>query len=174
MFFGLGVYYLAHNGLYPVIIVNSKFIFQRTFEKEFQAAAVYYQNALRTYSGNSNLNREDLRGFFQEIRRAALDNLIENTLIYNELQRRAGKALNEIVDKKLPAFKESAVALYGMTAEEFKKMVLIPQARREVLEGRFLLEKQDFAEWLFKEKQDAQIYILLPQFNWDGSQVAVK
>lgn len=173
IFFSLGFYYFIHAGFYPVAVVNSRLISAKIFEKEYQAALIYYKNALKIYAGQ-DLNQATMRDFIIEIRRSTLDNLIVNTLIYGELKRRVGGDLPIILERKMPSFKESAAALYGLTGDEFKELVLIPQAYREILDGRLTLEGADFNEWLAKAKQSAKVRLLLSQFEWNGSNIALR
>ena len=173
IFFGLGFYYLVHNGFYPVAIVNSHWISARTFKREYQTALIYYQNAIKTYTGQ-DLAIQQRPDFVKELRRAALDKLIENTLIYSELEIRIGKELSEIVEKKIPSFQESAISLYGLESAEFKDLVLAPQAQREILEGQLASEKKNFDEWLAKARQTAKVRLLATGVVWDGVQVVMR
>jgi len=74
IFITLGVYYLIHNGYYPVALVNGKLISARLYEKEFRAALIYYRNAMRTYA-REDLDLKKYADFVEELRRAALHNL---------------------------------------------------------------------------------------------------
>src|SRR3989344_241693 len=75
---GLLTYFIANQGWYPIAIVNGKFITERDLRKEYSAAARYYAEAF-------NLGQET-KLLKKEIRRAILDKLIENVLIYDELK----------------------------------------------------------------------------------------
>lgn len=162
IFFGLLGYYLIHGGLYPVAIVNGSPIWARDLIIQRGAAIVYYQNALRVSfpEGSKDLT---------EIRRAALDKLIENVLIYKELRNRVGAELGGLVDRKMPVFKDSVAAIYGLTPAKFKELVLEPQARRELLEGRLFLDKESLGDWLWQARKKANVIILSSRLGWNGS-----
>ena len=140
MFFGLSAYYFANNKYYPVAVVNGEFISARDFEREFNAALVYYQNVIRTYS-EQRVDLASVGDFVFELRRATLDNLIEDVLVYNELEDRVSNGLDEAVARKIPDFNESAAALYGLSVADFKEMVLVPQAHRELLSSQLEKDK---------------------------------
>src|SRR3989338_11359268 len=147
MFSGLTAYLFVHNGYYPVAIVDSRMILARDFEREFNSALIYYQNALATYS-DQKIDLTRVADFVLELRRATLDNLIEDVLISNELKGRLGDSLEKVLVEKLPSFNESAAALYGLTPSEFKERVLVPQAHREFLESYLVKEKSNLQDWL--------------------------
>ena len=73
-----------------------------------------------------------------------------------------------------PALKHAAENLYGMTLVDFNEMILIPQARREILEGRLYLEKQNLDDWLAQALGSARVTILTPEFIWDNNKVALR
>ena len=157
MFFGLTAYYFVHNGYYPVAIVNSRMILARDFEREFNSALIYYQNALATYS-DQKIDLTRVADFVLELRRATLDNLIEDVLISNELKGRLGDSLEKVL-AELPSFNESAAALYGLTPSEFKERVLVPQAHREFLESYLVKEKSNLQDWLGGSQGLAPLFI---------------
>src|SRR3989338_9610853 len=84
--FGLGSYYLVRAGYYPLVLVNSTVILANEFRNNYNAAAVYYQNIFNTYSPE-NLKKINIPEFLDELRRATLDKMVENVLIYSELNR---------------------------------------------------------------------------------------
>ena len=172
MFSGLTAYLFVHNGYYPVAIVDSRMILARDFEREFNSALIYYQNALATYS-DQKIDLTRVADFVLELRRATLDNLIEDVLISNELKGRLGDSLEKVLVEKLPSFNESAAALYGLTPSEFKERVLVPQAHREFLESYLVKEKSNLQDWLADSKGFASVYIFVGRFHWDAG-VALK
>jgi hypothetical protein len=145
IFLGLAGYYVIRLGHYPLAIVNGDIVSASHFNEEFAAAYRYYSLSLR---GEKNV---DLRGreFVREIRRATLNDLLEKALISQELESRVGGELSRLVESKLAAQKidrrsieESAKVLYGLTLADFTQLVLVPQAEREILEGRLFLENK--------------------------------
>lgn len=169
---GLGVYFIVSQGRYPIAIVNGKFIIERDLRKEYSAAARYYAKAFSLGQETKLLRKE--------IRRAILDKLIENVLIYNELKGKLGNDMAGAVSTKLQDLnmdeikvEEATTVLYGLTFQEFKDIILIPQATREILESFLSEEKKDIGEWLKKARANASITLLVKEFSWKDSQLII-
>lgn len=174
LFVGLGAYYLIHFGYYPVAMVGGNLITANHFETEYVVAYHYYARA-------AIINQDvdpDSREFKRELRRAVMDNLIEQSLIRQDLDQRIGEDLPDIIENKiisaqrsdLKTIEENAKALYGLNLADFKSLVLVPQARREILQGRLFLEKQDYDKWLQGARKKATVFIITPEFYWkDGA-----
>lgn len=168
--------YLILSQSYPIALVNWKPIFTKDFNRDYQAASTYYKNALETYSEDSNvLNADEIK---IEIKRAVLDNLIENSLIEKKLRQEIGNdKLRETIANKIKEItgkediKKAAETLYGFSFDEFKERVLAPQAKKEILEDLF---KNDFEEKLKEIKKAAKIMIFIPNFEWNGEGVILK
>ena len=174
IFFGLGLYYLAQGGIYPMAIVNNTIISKRDFIKNYQAAAVYYRNALKTYAGKE-IKGKSANEFMLELKRAVLDSLIENVLIYSELKNQVGDQLTALLEDKIPPFKESAaLTVYGLNAADFKEIVLAPQARKEILENQLSLKNKNLDDWLKSARKSAKVYLFTFRVNWDGEGVVAK
>jgi len=126
---GLGILGLTRQGFYPVAIVGFDVITARSLEKDFSSAYIYYQKAAATYGANPELIAQPESRL--EIKRAALDNLILNAMIYQEINFRLKGDLGKIAEQKLAQFennvnlKESAKTLYGLEFSYFKKQVFI-------------------------------------------------
>ena len=137
---------------------------------------VYYKNALEIYAKDSAvLDADETK---TEIKRAVLDNLIENALIEKKLRQEIGndKFYETISNKIEEAVKKgdvrkAAETIYGFSFDEFKERVLAPQAKKEVFEDFF---KKDFEEKLKEIKSTAKIIMLLPDFEWNGEGVIIK
>jgi len=174
---GMGIYVLAQNGIYPVAIVNSDIITRVSIEKGFSAAYTYYQNALLVYGKDPN----ELKApeSMMEIRRATLDKLVVDSLVFKELKKRVGsREYTAIAEKNIQnvlddnqGIQDASKKLYGLDFPDFKQMVLEPQAYREILQGRMFLGNENFDEWLKKAREDALVIILSPSLKWEGNQV---
>lgn len=171
IFAGLAAYYLIHFGYYPVAMVNSDLISAKTLNEEFAAALRYYSAALK---GKDRINIES-REFRREIRRATLSDLIDKSLIYKEAKNRVGNDLDNLVNNKIDQqlvnrknVEDAAKLLYGLNLADFRELVLIPQARKEILEGRLFLEKKDFDSWLSEAEKNAKVFIITPEFYWNS------
>jgi hypothetical protein len=175
IFVGLGFYYLVHFGFYPLAIVNGHLVSARSFNNEFLAAYQYYSRVL---AGQMDVNSREFRG---ELRRATLAGLIQKSLISAELKEKVGDDLKTIVYNKIgaggantEALERAAQTVYGLSLADFKQMILIPQAEREVLEGRLFLEKKKLEDWLASASKNAKVLIVTPEFYWDAGQLIVR
>lgn len=183
LFLVFGIVYLIAAESYPVAIVNSRPISKKILNDDFTIALHYYRQIANIYDRSSagSLKNGDSQ---KEIERAVLDKLIEQMLIREELERRITKSdLNTIITAKIDnAINNSKVddkeaqAAYGVSVADFKDKILEPQARREILEGRIILENEagTLDIWLDNAKQKAIVLILEPGFSWDGHQVIIK
>lgn len=176
--FGLTSFYLINSGLYPVAFVNFHTISAKTLEKDYDAALRYFHNALLTYGSDpSILEQKDSK---KEIKRAALNKLITDRLIYKEVKKRLGRDLNNITEKIISQnvdsskLEQAVKEIYGLRLDEFKKQVLVAQAHREILEGRMFMNDENFDEWLKNIIGSAKVIILLPELYWDGEKVTAR
>ncbi len=175
LFLGLGSYYLVHFGYYPVAFVNAKMITARSLNNDFVAAYQYYGNVL--VARGADVKSE---GFKRELNRQLLNRAIDNILVNKGLEIIVGKDLAQIMENKLSApnlssaeLAESVKNLYGLSLPEFRELVLVPQAEREVLEGRLTLQKKELTAWLNEARGLARVWILLPNLSWNGKEVVV-
>ncbi len=178
LFVGLGAYYLVHYGYYPVAVVNSQIITANRFEIEYAVAYNYYVRALSVSNDTDPRTRE----FKKELRRAVLDNLLEQALVRQDLSSRVGKDLNKIVQGKIlnsqkidpKTLEETARVIYGLDLSEFESLVLVPQAQKEILQGRLFLEKKEYDQWLQEAKKNAKVFIITPEFYWQDGVVRLR
>lgn len=177
IFFSLGLYYFVHFGYYPVAIVNTDIISAKELFEEHAVAHRYYLGVLGK-NREADLNSEEVA---KELRRAALNNLIEQSLIHKELKRRVGRDLDSLIANKIniseerqDKIEEAAKAIYGIDFANFKQLILVPQAKKEILEGRLFLEKEDLAKWLENEYKNSKVFILTPEFYWASNRVELR
>lgn len=179
----LTIVILVVMGYWPVAKVNGHFITFAELSKNYGVAIHFYQSELK-------LNQKDLdilnsNESKNEIKRAVLESIIENELISEELDRELGNDLVVIVEQKINKidlgsedFKRGSEILYGLSPEDFKKLVLIPRAREEILQGRLFLENNTstklIGEWLMEEKSKAAVTIFVPGLYWNKTGVEVK
>lgn len=165
---------------WPAILVNWSAISQKEIESYYDSSINYYDKALIAYGSDPTiLEKENAQ---KEIKIAVMEKLIENKLIYAEVKKRVGKDLEEIADQKIENAtknvnmqeQETAVStVYGMNFEDYKEKELIPQAYKEILEGRMTLTNEDFNKWLADAEKNAKIFILIPGYSWDGKSVKI-
>ena len=177
VFTGVASYYVVHLGHYPVAIVNGTMITAKALNEEYAVAFQYYA---RTLSGQKEINPNS-RDVQKELRRATLNDLVQKALISAELKTRVGDDLDSVVESKIStetkdsqALAEAAKILYGLDFVHFKQMVLVPQAEKELLQGRLFLENKKFADWLGEAEKSAKVTILTPEFSWATNKVVAK
>src|SRR3989344_4826562 len=171
--------WLVFSGNYPVVIINRSFITAKNFNEDFSASLNYYEQNQKIYGGDSQLlQSEEIRN---EIKRALLTSLIEDILIDEELKKdMESEDLKRLVINKISDVKQgenaekAAKILYGFSYDIFKKKVLEPMAKREILESRFYLNNKNIDEYLEEIKSKTKIIILLPEFDWNGKEVIMK
>lgn len=160
VFSAVGFLYTIKAGWYPAVIVNSKIIWAGTINKETKAALYYYEKT-------AGINPD-----YQEIKKAAIENMIEKILISKKLQEVLNQleltaSLQDILDNHLdkPQLEPAAALLYGLKLKDFYNLVLVPQAERELLEKK-LTEAGggSLDEWLQKAKQSASIVYITKEF----------
>ena len=135
----------------------------------------HYSKVIREAQG---LPAEPDAAFVLEVRRLALDSLIEQQLVFSELLSREGEAEVELgVKAKLAASTSTATladaveALYGVSAAEFESAVLVPIARQELLLDSFGGEAAQLDSWLVQARQQAAVMILISDLAWNGTEV---
>jgi hypothetical protein len=163
-------------GYYPVVFVGLEPIFARDYNKNYSASMNYYDKALETYTKDSQILQADEAK--RELKRAVLDNLVENILINRELKRELNHDdLKILIEKKMGEISDSRVVgeatetLYGFSLDEFKKLVLGPQARKEILDDRLFLAGIDLGEKMKSVRSQAKVMIFLPGFEWKNGEV---
>ncbi|TSC96655.1 MAG: Uncharacterized protein Athens071426_8 [Parcubacteria group bacterium Athens0714_26] len=175
--FGLGLYGLSVRGYYPVIAVNYHFISAAAADKYYGSAVNYLRGTI--VASKADPAALDDKNQLEEIRRAVLDKLVENSLIYQEVKAREKENLDEKVKKKieqvgdLDKLKEKAGVVYGLTSDDFVNLVLIPEAYREVLQDDMLSVREDFNEWLQEVKRKAGVFVFKKGFGWDGQGIKI-
>ncbi|MDP3956616.1 MAG: SurA N-terminal domain-containing protein [bacterium] len=173
---GVAIYAVISRGYFPALLVNGEIITDRQYEQSVSAVINYYEVAGKTYQG---INIEEVLKNKGEVRKLALEQLIEATLINQGLKERLGGNLDAVVQNKLGDLEhnqnlEKAVsAIYGMGFDDFINLFMRPVAERELLDGKLLLEKTDMATWLKNAKLQARVTLLLPGYSWQNGEVKI-
>ena len=169
IFVGLSLYYVVRIGYYPVVVVNGNLILARDFSDEY-AAAYYY------YARSADPKEVDVRSnnFQKELRRAVMQELIEKSLVHAGLESKIGDQAEALVSGKIgeqnldpQKLEEAARLLYGMTAKDLLRLVLVPRAEREILEADLISENKKIDQWLSSAGKTAKVFIITPEFYWE-------
>jgi hypothetical protein len=171
----LGAFLVFQLDYHPAAIVNGYSISARSFRKNLNFASIYYANLKQVYALEDSVV---LSG--PSFRAAILDRLVESTLARQEAERIVGADLDGLVEGKVSRYRddekirEAAEALYGMTAAEFSRWVLVPQAERDVLTGRLFLEGKTLEDVLRGARRSARVIIFSEGLRWDGERVVAE
>ncbi|MBM3257462.1 MAG: hypothetical protein FJY98_04045 [Candidatus Liptonbacteria bacterium] len=166
----IGLAFLVREGYYPVAWVGGELLSAREFSSQFRAAKKYFINAAQVYGATSTPSTAGLEG-------AVLEGLIETSLIRAEVKKEIGDGAKDLIEERVEVFAkdeeliEAAKIIYGVSPEEFRAMVLVPQVEREILAGRLYLRGLEFSEWLDRAKREASIIMLTPGFEWTGKEI---
>lgn len=174
----IGLTLIADLGYYPAMSVNGFWLSQRQVEKNLAAAGRYEENFVRTYrpllsSSSGTVNLSDLKA-------AVLSSLVDQTLIHRVLKADLGPRFESLVHERLnevvssTEIFEAGRALYGLDREDFKEIVLVPQAERDLLTSRLFLKSKKLSDWLDLERRQSQVRVFSDKFYWDGERVAAK
>lgn len=131
IFLGLGGFISIRLGYFPVAIVNSHLI-----------SEAYFNDALRDVI-EGYVSGTDIPGN-TELKREALQKIIENELVFREAQKYFGPNL--------------------YSGER-------PEAIRALLSDQVKNTGLSFDNWLSRAKRDANVYILVSGFSWTGEKV---
>ena len=172
------VAYLVFSAkVYPVATVNDIFISAKSFDLTASAATNYYAQALKVYRLNTSSTQEE---FTSEMRRAALQSLIEDTLITAELQKTyeptslegaITKRVGDTLASSTEITPEAIKTLFGLTMDDFKIMILAPRARQEILQHDLAAKHSDLETWLPDALARATVSIALTDLVWHNHQV---
>lgn len=171
--FAIGIAIIG-AGYYPVVIEGNHFITEATFARQYWAASFYY-NALRETVLADIKDAQVLQP--GDIKKAVLEQLIENSLVAREARRELGGDLGELIRKKIATYgddakiKDAAKKLYDLNYADFKNEILIPQAERDVLAAQFFLHGKDFEDWLKEAKKSARVRVFLNGLRWEDGEV---
>jgi hypothetical protein len=176
---GVG-FYLIITGSYPVAFVDWHPITLKSFKKDYAMAFVYYRKSLETYD-KDQLPVLDSSDIQREIKRTVLEQLIQNSLIRQELEKQMkSKDLKKMIDNKIQEalkgkdIEKQVKTLFGLSLDAFKESVLKPQAEKEILNGRLFLENKNFDDWLKELEVKAKITVLLSDLEWKNGEVVLK
>ena len=173
MVLGLSVFYMIQLGYYPVAIVGSSVISEHSYRESLLSAEHYYAQLEKKYVSGETPER--IPENIAELRRLMLDQMIENVLIETELQEELGSSVSDLVEKKFEPldvssreFREGVTALYGMSVERFRDLILEPRARAEILEEHVIAEDSQFSDWSSESRKDARVFVFARDLMWDG------
>lgn len=174
---GGGIFYIVHYRQFPTAVINGSMIFADEFERVAFSALQFYVKSTEATKRRA-LTQEEVDALYSEIRRATLDKLMSERLVDNELARRFGGNVEEMAGEKLVVadterLRDVIAPLYGMTFEEFRMLLLLPEAKREVLNDALRDESRSAESWLNDARRNARVIMLLPNLVWKNGGVEI-
>lgn len=162
-------------GFYPVATVDGSLILQRTWGMSEGATKKFLEAQANagTFPADSLKDAE----FLSELKRSTLTFLIEDLILEQEGGRLSedfkinSAARVEDAIKQGSDLKEAARTVYGLTFDQLKSLVLLPQARRD--EAAKILQNQgrSFDVWLREIKEGRRVKLFFVSYEWDGEKV---
>jgi len=157
----------AKANFYPVIRLDGEFV----------GAGDYYErmNGLKRYAQMTAEPFDE-----KTIGRGIILSLITDELVKKESENRkisadeAHKLVEEVLDSGFENLEKASAELYGWDIEEFKKLVLLPQARQDLLAEALQKEGIDFNKWLSEELARSEIKIYFLPYRWQDGQLVEK
>lgn len=171
----------VYFGFWPVAIVDGSAITAREFNRNYDVGIKIYKNELEIYGEDEKKIKND--EVQKEIKRAVLEKIIENKMVLENLQKLMGEGdIEKKINEKLSAqdlgrdgVKKGIEIAYGLNVDEFKEVVLIPQAKKEILEGNMFIADplNDFDKWYKEKSGQMEVMIFLPGLVWENGAVKI-
>lgn len=168
------------TGLWPVARVGASPITYAAFRDNFMMVDYFYRSNVRITGGSDQaVNTNEVQ---RDLQRVTMEGLIDRILIDRELKKRyTDDDLERLIANKIEGVDltsetmvEAMRLMYGLEAEGFKELVLIPKAKQEILEGNLSLQNGTFSDWLAAQKTEASILVFVPSLQWSGDEVRVR
>jgi len=168
----------AIGGFYPAARVDDTFISFRTWRK-LEEASKHFANVELVRRGERPINfaAAENSQLLIDGRIETLTALVEDVLIINEGRRAIAdfdaksEQLTATAAKKNNAIKKAVESLYGIAYDDFLELVLLPQARRDVLSKTFEERSLHFEEWLRGAKKQASMRLYFTGFRWNKEKI---
>jgi hypothetical protein len=166
----VGAVFVVRAGYYPVALVDGDFLLARDLWSQYHVVRTYDEHARALSGATSTVSRAALE-------RAVLGVMIETALVHRAIRAEVGVEAERLVAERADGFLgdaellQAARAVYGTDAVAFRRMVLVPQAEREMLTGMLFLRGTRWEDWLEKAKREARVRIFAPGLRWEGGEV---
>lgn len=155
---------VAAYGFVPVMKVGGKTIVFAEYLKVYSALNSYDKISKRSAAPSA------------EITRRALETLVENRFLEilaertsTDFKKEAERLVEESIKTTLNlSLGEASKKIYGLSEADFKSLVLLPQAEKDLLTKHYEYNPAELQNLLNDLAKNAQIKIYYPGFYWDG------
>jgi len=165
-------------GYYPVASVDGSLLWQHTW-MQMQKGALRGFTAEITSSGGKipDASSPEYISFLTEIKRETLGFLVDDRILLQEGMRladdfdsRVNEKLAGVLNNRKRAYKTAKV-IYGFSSGDFRTLVLLPQARREMAAGILKTKGVSFDQWFGEAKQKKRVQLFFTGFRWEKGEV---
>ena len=162
------------TGFYPVVWVDGSPIFFNAWRKTEEAQKRF----TNVQASSSNLEPVDFaspenKDILRKFKVASLNLLIENKIIEQE-GNKIIPDFNGLSKKRLESvmagegdLRGAVKAVYGFGISDFKNLILLPQARRDVLRIFLANEGKNFDDWILARKKEKNIKTKFIPYRWN-------
>lgn len=171
----LGAAALMGFGFLPVLKVNGRAASYAEFSEVYGALKTF-ESVSAGASGGADAAPA------LEFKRLALADLVDNLLLNElisksapELFQKAESMAEEVLkDEKNASLGEASRRIYGLGLRDFKKFVLLPQAKRDALTEYYRGDEEKLSKIWLGLRKNAEVKIYYPGYFWDGEDVRIK
>ena len=171
---------LFFAGLFPVASVNGEFLWSREFSAYGDAFNRFRANIERASSPDApSLGFEGVAE--EDITMSLLEELIVRKIVFKEgsksfadFNKNAEGIMTEALGGQGTQLEEAARTLYGLDLEEFKKLILLPEAREIALKRLIEESGQNYKEWFLERLEAADVKIYFYDYRWEDGKLVSK
>ncbi len=175
----LGSAVIISGKFYPVAWVSGDLITYRTWEKATEAAEKFTNSQAQSVAGGRAIDFTDPANahLIAEVKRGALNFLIEDIILQHQGKKLIAGFENLSKDRASQALaqgqnlEEAVKIIYGLDWQDFNRLVLLPQARRDTAEELLVERGENFVTWFNQAKKKEKVYLIFVPFSWDGEAV---
>lgn len=160
-------------GVYPIAVVDGHTISFASWKAAERASVKFAEAQLKARAVSRGL--DETTRF--SISRDSLLFLIEDVVVSEvgprvvpDLEKKAGARVLDAIQGKSEIV-QGAEAMYGLNRQEFISMVLMPQARKDILRETFTARGESFDDWISLAKKSAGVRLIFVPFSWDGEKL---
>lgn len=169
---------IIFSGFYPVALVNGAPLYFRIWKKLEKSSMRFAKIQLEKIQKKPfDFSAKENVGLLLQGRKETLTLLIEDIIIEQQGKKLAAdfekfsKVRVEDALRKGKNMGNAATFFYGLSIDDFKELVLFPQARRDILREELENKGQNFESWLSEIKKKSRVRMLLVPFKWNGASV---
>lgn len=176
--FAAAVGICAAAGFYPVAAVGFSVITRHGWREAERAAEKFYNTQnLKLGIESVDFSRSENAALRRGMERESLTALIES-----ELMRQAGEKEIPDFDSRVQGrvdsatrgkntLERAATLSYGLNLDDFRRLILVPQARLEILTDDTAKKGTDFKEWFKNFRKTKKVRLFFTSFRWNGETV---